>query len=143
MDQIDFTDQTKSILDYSIVHHNSRRPLRWFANWAGNRASNALMKISYMEDNYENGLRRRFNGLIWDRLWPIYMNYGTFYEVDSEYWKNTGTVDPDFDPDLEPCAICPNCDDEKHCPGCIDCDNDFIDEETGDAFRIVSKQHGV
>lgn len=128
-----------NFLEDSIVEHKSRPPLRWIANWAGSIASSGLLKVAYIEEDVMEekatfGFKYKFYGWLWDTFWPIYEKYGTFYEL-TPYWENTGTVDPEFDPDLN--CICSNCTDDEHCPGCVECESDFEDEETGDAFRIL------
>jgi hypothetical protein len=35
-----------------------------------------------MEDNGYTGWRYKVNLFLWDRLYPFYNKYGTFYEVD-------------------------------------------------------------
>lgn len=105
------------------------------------------------DEGLENTFRYKFHLWKWDTFWPLYNKYGTTYEWDMSgeawndydengipYWEKTGIVDPEFDPDLAPCDICSNCDDEKHCPGCMDCDNDYFDIWTGDAFRVIKRK---
>jgi hypothetical protein len=60
----------------------SRPPLRWIANLAGSIASRGLLDISYMEDNDYKGWKYKVNLFLWDKFYPIYNKYGTFYEVD-------------------------------------------------------------
>ena len=135
MDQLDAMNNARSILDNSVVEHKSKPPLRWIANLAGSIASKGILEISYMEDIGYTGFKYKYYGFLWDTFWPIYQKYGTFYKL-TPYWENTGTVDPEFDPDLS--CVCSNCDENEHCPGCVECESDFEDEETGDAFRIIS-----
>lgn len=67
--------------DDSVRVDNSRPPLRWIANWCGSRASAAIMRISWAEeDNHDSGWRYKRDSKIWDYLWPTYEKYGTFYE---------------------------------------------------------------
>ena len=96
-------------MDNSIVEHNSRPPLRWIANWAGSRASAAVMRAAWLdEDGIDRGIRHTINSAIYRSLWPIYSKYGTFYKMDLDmegiswddydengipYWEKTGTVD--------------------------------------------------
>lgn len=112
MDQLDSMKEAKSILDNSVAIHKSRPPLRWVANWAGNLASRGLLDISYMEDYGYTGWRYKVNLFLWDTFWPIYNKYGTTYVFDFD-------IDEDGVPDWE----------EWHW--------DFLDEETGDAFRVI------
>ena len=150
MDQLDTMNNARGILDNSIVEHKSRPPLRWIANWAGSIASKGILEISYMEDIGYTGFKYKYYGWLWDTFWPIYEKYGTSYRLRMDlsgknwddydengipYWEKTGTVDPEFDPDLN--CVCSNCDEYEHCSGCIECEPDFEDEETGDAFRIL------
>lgn len=129
MDQIESMNQARSILDNSVVEHNSRPPLRWIANLAGSIASKNMLKLSYMEDEgLDKGFKYKYYGWLWDTFWPIYQKYGTFYKLDLDmsgpgwddydengipYWEKAGLVDPDY------------------------YSWDFEDEETGDAFRLV------
>lgn len=129
MDQLDSMDEARSILDNSIVEHQSKPPLRWIANWAGSIASKNMLELSYMEDEgLDKGFKYKYYGWLWDTFWPIYQKYGTFYKLDMDmsgpgwddydengvpYWEKLGVVDPDYYP------------------------WDFEDEETGDAFRVV------
>lgn len=119
----------RSFLDDSIAEHHSKPPLRWVANWAGNVASKAVLRSAFLEeDDKIDTIMYKINFHIWDKLWPIYEKYGTFYKVSWDmsgkqwddyddngvpYWEKLGVVDPDYYP------------------------WDFEDEETGDAFRIV------
>lgn len=112
MDQLDSMKEAKSILDNSVAIHKSRPPLRWVANWAGNLASRGLLDISYMEDYGYTGWRYKVNLFLWDTFWPIYNKYGTTYVFDFD-------INEDGVPDWE----------EWHW--------DFVDEETGDAFRVI------
>jgi hypothetical protein len=120
----------RNFLDDSIVEHNSKPPLRWIANWAGSRASAAVMRAAWLdEDGIDRGIRQTINSAIYRLLWPMYRKYGTFYKIDwpmdgqdwedydedgVPYWEKTGTVDPDY----------------YHW--------DYIDEETGDAFKVIN-----
>ena len=64
---------------------NSRPPLRWMANLAGHFASNAMIKIVDMEEAKINApMSNKINGLIWEKLWPIYEKWGTEYRMDFE-----------------------------------------------------------
>ena len=121
----------RNFLDDSIAEHNSKPPLRWIANIAGSIASKGMLKVAYMEEDGYTGWKYKFNGWLWDTFWPIYSKYGTFYKLDMDlsgaewddydadgipYWEKTGTVDPDYD--------------IFHW--------DFVDEETGDAFKVIN-----
>lgn len=86
--QLDFASEATSILDGSEVIHNSRPPLRWFANWAGNRASSAIMRISFAEeDGNDSGWKYKRDSLIWHYLWPISEKYGTFYKLNRKFYN--------------------------------------------------------
>jgi len=63
------------------VIHNSRPPLRWIANLAGDIASRGLLDISYMEDAGYTGWRYKVNLFLWNNLYPIYRKYGTVYQL--------------------------------------------------------------
>ena len=121
----------RNFLDDSVVEHNSRPPLRWIANWAGSRASTAVMRAAWLdEDGIDRGIRHTINSAIYRLLWPMYSKYGTFYRMDwamdgqawedydengVPYWEKTGTIDPEYNPWK------------------------YVDPWTGDAFRIIKK----
>jgi len=102
-------------------------PLRWLANMCGDIAGWAIMRISYHDELENFGWRYKLHSTIWKMTWPMYYKFGTFYEITDlsadgwndydengvPYWEKTGVVDPDY---TQPW--------------------DYIDEETGDAFRI-------
>ena len=114
----------RNFLDNSIRVDNSKPPLRWIANWAGSIAGSAIMRVSYAEEYEKNyGIRYKFNGWLWDTLWPIYSKYGTFYKLDMDM---SGAGWDDYDADGIPYW-------EKWEEW------DFVDEETDDAFRIIYK----
>ena len=121
MDQLDSMREARSILDNSITEHNSRPPLRWIANWAGGIASRHMLELSYMEDEgLDKGFRYKYYGWLWDTFWPIYQKYGTFYKLDMDM---SGPGWDDYD--------------ENGVPYWEKWHWDFIDEETGDAFRVI------
>lgn len=63
--------------------NNSKPPLRWIANTLGSIASSALLRISYaQEQEKENSLKYKIDCFIWDKFWPIYDKYGTFYKMN-------------------------------------------------------------
>lgn len=62
---------------------NSRPPLRWIANLAGEISSSALMRMSWAEEGeYDNSFKYKVDLFIWDKFWPIYEKYGTYYKVN-------------------------------------------------------------
>ena len=107
-------------------------PLRWFANMCGSIAGWAIMNISYYDELEDFNWRYKLHYYIWKTTWPIYYRFGTFYEIIDfdfgadgwndydengvPYWEQTGAVDPDYFPSW-----------------------DYVDEETGDAFRLINK----
>lgn len=103
------------------VIHQSRPPLRWIANLSGSIASKNILKLSYMEDDGIKGFRYKYYGWLWDTFWPIYRKYGTFYKLDTDL---SGSGWDDYDEDGVPYW------EEFHW--------DFIDEETGDAFKVIN-----
>ena len=126
----------RNFLDSLIVEHKSRPPLRWVANLFGSISSWAILKASYLDEEKNFGWKYKVYGYIYSFTWPTYYNYGTFYKIDWDmsgkgwddydengvpYWEKTGTVDPDYDP-LEH--------ETYHW--------DYIDEETGDAFKVIN-----
>lgn len=100
------------MLENSVPIHKSKPPLRWIANWAGNLASRGILDISYMEENAYTGWRYKVNLFLWNTFWPIYDKFGTTYVFDFD-------IDEDGNPDWE------------------DWHWDFIDEETGDAMKVI------
>lgn len=115
----------RSFLDDSIAEHNSRPPLRWIANWAGSRASSAVMRAAWLEeDGIENGLRHSINETIYKYLWPIYKKYGTFYRFSMDLsGKNWDDYDENGVPYWEALL-----------------EWDYYDEETGEALRIINRK---
>lgn len=65
------------------VIHNSRPPLRWIANLAGDIACKGLIDVSYMQNNAD-GWKYRLNLFLWNKLYPIYRKYGTVYQLVKE-----------------------------------------------------------
>jgi len=109
----------RNFLDDSIAEHNSKPPLRWIANIAGSIASRGMLKIAYMEEDGYTGWKYKFNGWLWETLWPIYSKYGTFYKLDMDL---SGAEWDDYDADGIPYWG----------------NWDFEDPETGDAFRVIN-----
>lgn len=69
----------------SVRIDNSRPPLRWIANLAGHFASNAMMRMFDREENgIDSSFGYRIDEFIWDKLWPIYDRWGTFYHMKTE-----------------------------------------------------------
>ena len=111
----------KSFMDNSIVEHNSTPPLRWIANWAGSRASSAVMRAAWLdEDRIDKGIRHTINATIYRLLWPIYSKYGTFYKIDMDL---SGEAWDDYDENGVPYW-------------------DFVEKNTDDAFRVI-KSKGI
>ena len=65
--------------DYERVD-NSRPPLRWIANLFGEIGGWAILRCSYAEE-YEKKIQAKVYGFIFDRTYPLYQKYGTFYRV--------------------------------------------------------------
>ena len=108
--------------DDTEVIHNSRRPLRWIANWAGSRASAAVMRAAWLdEDGIDRGIRHTINSAIYRLLWPMYSKYGTYYKMN---WDLSGPAWDDYDENGVPYWEL----------------WDYEDEETGDAFRIINHE---
>ena len=72
-----------------------------------------------MEEDGYTGWKYKFNGWLWDKFWPIYSKYGTFYKLDMDM---SGAGWDDYDADGVPYWG----------------EWDFEDEETGDAFRVIN-----
>lgn len=113
------------------VNKTNILPLRWFANMCGEISGWAIVRLSFLDEHNHYGFRYKLYGYLWDITWPVYRKFGTFYEFDFDmsgdgwndydedgipYWEKTGVVDPDYEKPW-----------------------DFMDEETGDAFRIINK----
>ena len=117
------------MLDSTKINQ-SRPPLRWLANLAGEISTAAIMRVSWAEeDGKDKGFRYKIDGFLYDNLFSFYHKYGTYYKVNIDmsgpewddydengvpYWEKTGTVDPDY---VQPWK--------------------FVDPWTGDAFRII------
>lgn len=78
----------------------------------GSLGSWAIIRVCYLDEVENYGLRYKFYGFIHDMTWPIYRKYGTFWKLDMDlsgaewddydadgipYWEKTGTVDPDYE----------------------------------------------
>ena len=114
----------RNFLDNSIVEHNSKPPLRWIANWAGSRASAAIMRAAWLDEyGINRGVRHGINSAIYTLLWPMYRKYGTFYKIDTDM---SGPEWDDYDENGTPYW--------ETWP-----EWDYYDEETGDAFRVINK----
>lgn len=113
----------------SIKVNQSKPPLRWIANLAGEVSGWAILKVVYMDEDNDFGWKYTFYSKVYRLFNPISMKYGTHYKIDWDmsgkawddydengvpYWEKTGTIDPDYEPIW-----------------------DYEDFETGDAFRIV------
>lgn len=110
--------------DNPEVIHQSRRPLRWIANWAGSVATSGILDISYMEDDGYFGWKYKIRLFLWKTFYPIYSKYGTHYKLN---WDLSGPAWDDYD--------------ENGVPYWEKWDLwDYEDEETGDAFRIINHE---
>lgn len=101
------------MLDSTKINQ-SRPPLRWLANLAGEISTSAIMRVSWAEeDGKDKGFRYKLDGFLYDNLFPFYHKYGTYYKLDIDmsgpewndydengvpYWDKTGVVDPDYYP---------------------------------------------
>ena len=120
-DELDNVSRVKSVLDNVKVIHNSRRPLRWIANWAGSIASGGVLDLFDMEEEGYAGWRYKVKLFFWKTFWPIYDRWGTTYlwDVDDAAWDD---YDENGVPYWEKWDLW-----------------DYEDEETGDAFRVIKK----
>ena len=59
----------------------SRPPLRWIANLFGEIGGWAILRLSYAEE-YDNKIAIKIYGFIFDRTFPLYQKYGTYYRID-------------------------------------------------------------
>jgi hypothetical protein len=62
---------------------NSRPPLRWIANLFGTISGWAILRLSYAEE-YDNNIAVKIYGFIFEKTWPLYQRYGTFYKMNIE-----------------------------------------------------------
>lgn len=114
----------------SIKVHQSRPPLRWIANLAGEISSWAILKAVYMDEDNKYGWKYDFYSKLFVLFNPLSSKYGTYYKIDIDmsgkawddydengvpYWEKTGLVDPDYSP------------------------WDYEDHWTGDAFRVIKR----
>ena len=120
MDELEAMSKARDILDNSVPIHKSKPPLRWIANWAGNLASRGILDISYMEENAYTGWKYKVNLFLWNTFWPIYDRWGTVYIWDMDM---SGPEWDDYD--------------ENGVPYWEEFHWDYIDEETGDAFKVI------
>jgi len=70
-----------------VLIHQSPIPLRWIANALGSLASSSLLSISFaQEDERMDTFKYKINCFIWDKFFPIYDKYGSYYkaEIDIE-----------------------------------------------------------
>ena len=119
-DQLDAMSKARSVLDDAEVIHQSRRPLRWIANWAGSVATSGILDISYMEDDGYFGWKYKIRLFLWKTFYPIYSKYGTHYKLN---WDLSGPGWDDYD--------------ENGVPYWEQWHWDFVDEDTGDAFKVI------
>lgn len=72
----------------SIRIDNSRPPLRWIANLFGTISGWAILRLSYAEE-YDNKIAAKIYGFIFEKTWPLYNKYGTFYKmnIEGEDWS--------------------------------------------------------
>ena len=69
------------VLDWDVeTIHNSRPPLRWIANLFGEISGWAVLRLSYAEE-YEKNVQEKIYGFIFEKTFPLYQRYGTFYKV--------------------------------------------------------------
>ena len=72
----------------TIVEHRSSPPLRWVANLFGEISGWAVLRLSYAEE-YDQKFKAKIYGIIFDKTWPLYNQYGTYYKIkwDKEDWS--------------------------------------------------------
>ena len=109
------------LLDNSEIVHKSRPPLRWVANFFGWIGGWVILKICFLDEDENFGLRYKFYSFIYDLFMPIYFKYGSFYEFNFDM---SGKGWDDYD--------------ENGVPYWEQWHWDFIDEETGDAFKVIN-----
>lgn len=127
-----------------IVDHQSKPPLRWFANICGSVAGWAMLKAAWLDEDKKYGRLYDFYGRIYFKTLPIYLKWGTTYQFSFDmsgpawddydengvpYWEKTGTVDPDYIP--------MNKEQLAEWRESMNKDWDFIDYWTNDAFRVI------
>jgi hypothetical protein len=67
----------------TTVIHNSKPPLRWFANFVGEINGTAIWKIAMLDEDNNFGLKYKVYSYIYKVTYPIYQKWGTFYEINS------------------------------------------------------------
>lgn len=70
------------LFDNTKIIHNSRPPLRWIANVFGSIGSWAILKICFLDEEENFGLRYKVYGFIYNMFMPIYFKHGSFYKWD-------------------------------------------------------------
>lgn len=109
------------MLDSTKINQ-SKPPLRWLANLAGEISTAAIMRLSWAEeDGKDKGLRYKIDGFLYDNFFSFYHKYGTYYKIDIDM---SGPEWDDYD--------------ENGVPYWEEFHWDYIDEETGDAFRVIN-----
>jgi hypothetical protein len=69
-------------IDWNVERiDNSRPPLRWIANLFGEISGWAVMRLSYAEE-YDHKIKSKIYEIIFDKTWPLYSKYGTFYKMN-------------------------------------------------------------
>jgi hypothetical protein len=117
------------LTDHDLKINKSKPPLRWFANFCGDIAGWAILRISYQDELENFGWRYKVYSTIWKITWPVYYRFGTVYEFSFDM---SGDGWNDYDEDGVPYWENP------------DFINAFVwdyeDQETGDAFRLIKKE---
>ena len=67
------------LFDNDIKVHNSRPPLRWFANICESIAGWAILHIAYLDEDNNFGIRYKMYSFVHSLTWPLANKYGTFY----------------------------------------------------------------
>jgi hypothetical protein len=106
------------------VNNTKIIPLRWFANLCGSISSWAILKAAYLDEDQDYGFRYTMYSKIYFLTWTPYLKWGTFYHWDFDM---SGDGWNDYDENGVP-----------YWDKWIDWD--FEDEETGDAFRLITKE---
>ena len=107
-------------------------PLRWIGNICGSYAGNHLVRAIDLDEELDSylGFRYKYHAKMWSILNKPYEQWGTCYTLDLEGWK-TELDQMKIDMADE------GWDDYDAFGKAYWDDWDYVDNETGDAFRII------
>jgi len=62
-------------------------PLRWIGNFLGGFAGDHLIKAIDLDEDDNLGFKFKYHSKMWKYLNKPYKWWGTYYEIDTEMWK--------------------------------------------------------